>query len=79
MAIEKMALFIISDDGWKCTSAINYESKNVEVFIPLLLKHKRLHTIKFGDGEILSEFDIIIPVYHKKEPIAFSLIGGIKR
>lgn len=78
MAIEKMALFIISDYGWKCTSAINYECKNVEIFIPLLLKHKRLHTIKYEDGETLREFDIIIPVYHKNEPIAFSLIGGIK-
>jgi sigma-B regulation protein RsbU (phosphoserine phosphatase) len=78
MAIVKMALFVISDDGWKCTSAINYESKDVRAFIPLLLKHKRLHTIKSEDDEMLREFDIIIPVYHKNEPIAFSLIGGIK-
>lgn len=78
MAIEKMALFIISDHGWKCTSAINYIRKDVDPFIPLLLKHKRLHTIKSDDDEMLREFDIIIPVYHKNEPIAFSLIGGIK-
>ena len=78
MAIEKMALFIISDDGWKCTSAINYKSDNVDQFIPLLLEHKRLHTIKGDNDPMLREFDIIIPVYHKNEPIAFSLIGGIK-
>ena len=78
MAIEKMALFIISDDGWKCTSSINYEHQDVNVLIPLLLKNKRLHTIKDDDDEMLQEFDIIIPVFHKSEPIAFSLIGGIK-
>ncbi|MDF1694571.1 MAG: SpoIIE family protein phosphatase [Saprospiraceae bacterium] len=78
MAIEKMALFIISDDGWKCTSSINYEPKKVDALIPLLLKNKRLHTIKEDDDEKLQEFDIIIPVFHKSEPIAFSLIGGIK-
>lgn len=78
MAIEKMALFIISDDGWKCTSSINYESTDVDALIPSLLEHKRLHTIKNEDDEVLREFDIIIPVYHKNEPIAFSLIGGIK-
>ncbi|MEM9548338.1 MAG: SpoIIE family protein phosphatase [Bacteroidota bacterium] len=78
MAIEKMALFIISDDGWKCTSAINYNMNDVDVFIPLLLKHKRLHTVKDEDDPLLREFDIVIPVFHKSEPIAFSLIGGIK-
>ena len=78
MAIEKMALFIISDEGWQCTSSINYKRDIVEPFIPLLLKHKRLHTIKEEDDALLKEFDIIIPVYHKSEPIAFSLIGGIK-
>jgi len=78
MGIEKMALFIISDEGWKCTSAINFESENVDAFIPSLLEYKRLHTIKEQDADVLREFDIIIPVYHKSEPIAFSLIGGIK-
>ena len=78
MAIEKMALFVIGDKGWKCTSAINFKQQDISHFIPLLLEHKRLHTIKDGDPELLREFDIIIPVFHKSEPIAFSLIGGIK-
>jgi len=78
MAIEKMALLVIGDEGWKCTSSINFEKLDVDPFIPLLMQHKRLHTIKETDHQILQEFDIIIPVFHKSEPIAFSLIGGIK-
>ena len=78
MAIEKMALFVIGDTGWKCASAINFKKQEISQYIPLLLKHKRLHTIKEGDDVMLQEFDIVIPVFHKSEPIAFSLIGGIK-
>jgi len=78
MGIEKMALLVIGDNGWSCTSAINFKIEGIEGYIPLLMEHKRLHTIKDTDNTLLQEFDIIIPVFHKSEPIAFSLIGGIK-
>lgn len=78
MAIEKMALMVISDSGWQCASSINFEESRIDPYIPLLLSHKRLHTIKETDDELLQQFDIIIPVFHKSEPIAFSLIGGIR-
>jgi phosphoserine phosphatase RsbU/P len=78
MGIEKMALFVLSDEGWKCTSAINFESDMADS-IPQRLEHiKRLHTIKHNDLPELQEFDIIIPVFHKNHPIAYSLIGSIK-
>jgi len=78
MGIEKMALLVLTDDGWKCTSAINFKEQSVSHYIPLLLPHKRLHTIKENDDPLIHQFDIIIPVFHKSQPIAFSLIGGIK-
>lgn len=78
MAIEKMALFIIDDDGWACTSDINFNKNKTEKIIPLIINHKRLHTVKDNDPDVLRQFDIVIPVFHKNEPIAYSLIGGIK-
>ncbi|MBK8669047.1 MAG: SpoIIE family protein phosphatase [Saprospiraceae bacterium] len=78
MGIEKMALFIIDDDGWDCTTSINYKSQSRSDIVPLLLHHKRLHTIKAGEDQRLDGFDIIIPVFHKELPIAYSVIGGIK-
>ena len=65
MGIEKMALFIIDDDGWDCTTSINYKSQSRSDIVPLLLHHKRLHTIKAGEDQRLDGFDIIIPVFHK--------------
>jgi phosphoserine phosphatase RsbU/P len=78
MGIERMALFILSEDGWVCTSRINYSKEKPEELIPLIEQHKRLYTIKHDDPELLCEFDIIIPVFHKDLSIAYALIGGIK-
>ena len=78
MGIEKMVLFIMADEGWVCTTHINYENKAVDGIIPLIVSHKRLYTIKADDPAPLRDFDIIIPVFHKDYPIAYSLIGGIK-
>lgn len=78
MGIEKMALFVKEDDEWYCPTNIAYESQLQNEIIPLLLPHKRLHTIKAEETPGLTGFDIIIPVFHKEMPIAYSIIGGIR-
>lgn len=78
MAINKMALFVIDDDGWNCATSIGFDISRQEELIPLLLNHKRLHTIKSNDDKRLLDFDIVIPVFHKETPIAYAIIGGIK-
>lgn len=78
MGINKMGLFIPNDQYWKCAAEINLEKEKADEIIPLLSDYKRLHTIKDDEQPALRDFDIIIPVFHKKEPIAFSVIGGIK-
>lgn len=78
MAIDKMALFIKEDDGWECATSIRFDKSLQDDVIPLLLPHSRLHTIKETDDPKLIDFDIIIPVFHKKTPISYALIGGIK-
>lgn len=79
MGIDTMALFIKDNDQeWECVSQINYKRSSYKKIVNELLRYDRLHTIKDEDHEALQSFDIIIPVYHKKEPIAYSIIGGIK-
>lgn len=78
MGIEKVALLVKNNDGWNCEVTYNYEHIESEAIMPLLLPHMRLHTIKPSDDALLQDFDIVIPVFHKKNPIAYSLIGGIK-
>ena len=83
MGISKMGLFIPDDDdrtSWSCVSQINLENKKInnEKIVENILKFSRLHTIKPEDHDCLWDFDIVIPVFHKEKPIAYSLIGGIK-
>ena len=78
MGINKMGLFIPENDQWECAAEINLDPSLSAEIIPLLKDYKRLHTVKDDENEALKQFDIVIPVFHKKEPIAFSVIGGIK-
>lgn len=78
MGITSMALFIKQEEEWNCVSEIKYDPKKAKQLVPYILEYNRLHTIKKGEQKELDEFDIIIPVFHKKNPIAYSLIGGIK-
>ena len=71
-----MALFIKADGQWVCTSSINILPTGFgKGFGEKLLKYQRLHKISDSDILPLQEFEILIPVYHKAEPIAYSLIG----
>ena len=78
MGIEKMILFVKGSDKWQNASSINVDKKRAELLIDECLTYKRLHTIKETDHPELRLFDIVIPVFHKNNPIAYALIGGIK-
>jgi sigma-B regulation protein RsbU (phosphoserine phosphatase) len=83
MGITKMGLFIPKEEEsteWICAAKINIEKNEMdeEEIILKLLDFNRLHTIKSIDHDCLQPFDIIIPVFHKEKPIAYSLIGGIR-
>ncbi len=83
LGITRMGLFIPSENDqekWDCATQINVDSEDLLTtdIITYLKPFKRLHTIKEQDEAPLQLFDIVIPVYHKERPIAYSLIGGIK-
>jgi sigma-B regulation protein RsbU (phosphoserine phosphatase) len=80
MDVKKMALYVRNETNWTCAIQENTNGEaplNGEME-GILLKFSRLHTVKEEDPEQLQGFDIVIPVYHKKTPIAYALIGGVK-
>lgn len=80
MGVEKMLLYIRTENEWECVSRIHEENTMDQSTLEVLFnKFSRLHTIKNSDPTELQAFDIIIPVYHKKMPLAYALIGGIKQ
>lgn len=79
MGVKRMALFFLQDGQWKCAVHLNSpEVAKVDDLGPMLQRYSKLHRINVDDPSILQGFDLVIPVYHKKYPIAFALIGGMK-
>ncbi|MBN2350841.1 MAG: SpoIIE family protein phosphatase [Bacteroidales bacterium] len=76
--IGKVLVFKFEDE-WKCIlcsgySNISYEEINVERdLIPI----DEIKFVSSSDNELLSRFDIVIPVYNKNVPVAFVIIGDI--
>lgn len=79
MEVERMALFTRVEEEWECVVSISVDYKlDHPAVIENLLQYNRLHTITKDDHPLVREFDILIPVYHKNNPIAYTLIGGFK-
>lgn len=78
LTIKKMALFVKSDDGnWHCASSINIAKKLLTTDIsPILADIKGPNNLDDKKHPLISQFDVVIPVAHKKYPIAYVFIGG---
>ena len=80
MGIKRMALFFKQDDSWKCVTHIKSDHlADREDLGPMLSRYAKSQRIADTDSGIFQGFDIIIPVYHKKNPIAFALIGEVRK
>ncbi|MEO1436473.1 MAG: PP2C family protein-serine/threonine phosphatase [Bacteroidota bacterium] len=78
LGIKKMALFIKEEDEWICATSIEVPQTDFEVNLEdIFARYKRVSNIDEEEGSFLSQFDIIVPVYHKEYPIAFTLIGDL--
>lgn len=79
MGIKRMALFFNQDDHWRCTAHLQSDHVAEREDLGALLKrYTKTQRITKADPEILQGFDLIIPVYHKKNPISFALVGGMR-
>ncbi len=80
LSIEKLALFIREGNTWRLAVSCHIENEENITDLPrVFIDFVRIHTVKVTDDPKLQEFEFIIPVYHKKEPIAYSLVKGVKK
>ena len=79
MEVKKMALFILQDEMWICVThqgiSGNYIPKSAG---DKLLQFEKLQSLKDEKVAFFKDFDVVIPVKHKKEPIAYTFIGGFE-
>ena len=78
LAVRRVALFIPKEDGWVCVSHIGLEDILLKYDITALLPEfgNALKKLENPDHPFLKYFDMVIPVFHKEESIAYAFIGG---
>ena len=79
MEVKKMMLFYREDgdDAWICAAHIGVPEALTRVDISDRLSvFKRLENLDHGNDPVLSHFDLVIPVHHKEEPLAYVFLGG---
>lgn len=77
LGIGRVILFSKQNNEWK--PALKYGTKGSEKSFNIqedLLHVKNITSIHSSSKEHLHQFDVIIPVYHKKIPLAFLLLGN---
>lgn len=82
MGVKKMALYVIDKQGkWVCASVIGIDESLTKMNVTdLLPNYQKLKNIdEDNDHPLIKQFDIVIPVLHKKSPIAYTFIGGFER
>lgn len=79
MGIKRMALFFKQDDEWQCATHLQADQLASRNDLgPILKRYTKTQRITDTDPEPLQGFDLVIPVYHKKNPISFALVGGVR-
>jgi phosphoserine phosphatase RsbU/P len=77
IGISRMALYIKEENRWVCSSQIGLNREECRIMPGNQFDlYKRLKLIEDSEDTFLSTFDVIIPVHHKENPIAYVLIGN---
>lgn len=77
IGVKKMALYVRDEDAWPCATSIGLNESLLAMDISSHFeKYTRLNNVEDTDHPLIREFDVVIPVRHKENPIAYVFIGG---
>ena len=77
IGIRKMALFFKEAGKWECMSSSGIDEKLLDYDInEELSRFRSKQGLESSNHPLIREFDLVIPVMHKNEPIAYAFIGG---
>lgn len=76
--IGKLVMFS-NDNGWKCILKYGVGDEYNDINIERdLLPIKEIGTINFSKKRLNKSFEIVVPVFHKSQPLAYVLIGDLE-
>lgn len=77
LGVGKLILFSF-DTEWRCLLKYGVDKElNSIIFEKELLAINEIETIAFSKGQLSKNFEIVIPVFHKKTPLAYVLLGDV--
>jgi sigma-B regulation protein RsbU (phosphoserine phosphatase) len=77
LGLQKFLLFNKQDD-WQCLLKEGYKGKIKTINVEKeLARFKEITVIESSPSKLLREFDVIVPVFHKDEPLAYLLVGSL--
>lgn len=77
IGIRKMALFFKEAGKWECMSSSGIDEKLLEHDVNAeLTAFRSKQGVEGSNHPLIREFDLVIPVMHKNEPIAYAFVGG---
>lgn len=78
LGYERFVLFNKQDE-WNCLLRVGYKGKVHDVDIEGELgRFKEITMIESSKSKLLCEFDVVVPVYHKGNPLAYLLVKGVE-
>ncbi len=77
--IGKLVLFSNENDSWKCILKYGVGDEYNDINVDRdLLSITEIGTINFSQKRLNKAFEIVIPVFHKSQPLAYVLIGDLE-
>jgi len=78
LSIDRLVLFI-NDETWKCVFHYGVENEYEDIDPETdLLPITDIGIINFSKKKLNKSFEVVVPVFHKKQPLAYVLIGDIE-
>ncbi len=77
LGLDKFLLFN-KQENWVCLLKEGYKGKINRIDVEKELgRFKEITVIESSPSKLLKEFDVIVPVFHKEEPLAYLLVGSL--
>jgi sigma-B regulation protein RsbU (phosphoserine phosphatase) len=65
---------------WTCLLKVGLKSKIRDIDVQQeLTRFREITVIESSHSPVINEFDLVIPIYHKQQPLAFLLIAGLEK
>jgi sigma-B regulation protein RsbU (phosphoserine phosphatase) len=77
LGFKRFILFNNQDD-WNCLLKVGFKGKIKDIDVKRdLFRFKDITMIESSQSKLLTEFDVVVPVFHKDEALAYLLLSGV--